>query len=145
MPDLIVDIAVGISVNKTFHYRAPEEMRERLVEGSRVVVPFGSRTMTGTVLGFPDKHDLIGLKSIIAIIDSPLTPDLLALAHWMADYYLYPLGLTIESMVPKAISRAKPKKKKYLALADGDHDLEGISVFHHYAARGDAGNPGRII
>ena len=126
MPDLIVDIAIGVSVNKTFHYRASLEMRDRLVEGSRVLVPFGNRTMTGTVLGFPDKHDLIGLKSIIAIIDSPLTPDLLALAHWMAGYYLYPLGLTIESMVPKALSRAKPKKKKYLALADGDHDLEGI-------------------
>ena len=57
MSDLIVDIAVDVSVNKTFHYRAPEEMQERLVEGSRVLVPFGSRTMTGTVLGFPDKSD----------------------------------------------------------------------------------------
>jgi len=124
--NLIVDIAVGVSVNKTFHYSAPEALQERLVEGSRVLVPFGSRTMTGTVLGFPDKNDLIGLKSIIEIIDSPLTPDLLALAHWMADYYLFPLGLTIESMVPKAVSRAKPKKKKYLTLADGDHDIDAV-------------------
>ena len=126
MSDLIVDIAVGVSVNKTFHYRASEEMHERLVEGSRVLVPFGSRTMTGTVLGFPEKSNAVGLKTIIEVLESPLTPDLLALAHWMADYYLYPLGLTIESVVPKALSRAKPKKKKYLKLVDGDHDIESI-------------------
>lgn len=123
---LIVDIAVGVSVNKTFHYSVSEEMRGRLVEGSRVLVPFGSRTMIGTVIGFPDRSDSTGLKSIIEITDSPLPQDLLALAHWMADYYLYPLGLTIESVVPKAVSRAKPKKKKYLLLADGDHDLGDV-------------------
>ncbi len=124
--NLIVDIAVGVSVNKTFHYRAPLDLQERLVAGSRVLVPFGSRTMAGTVLGFPDKSDAIGLKAIIEITGSPLTPDLLALAHWMADYYLYPLGLTIESMVPKAVSRSKPGKKRYLLLADGGHELAAV-------------------
>ena len=123
---LIVDIAVGVSVNKTFHYRVSEEMQDRLVEGSRVLVPFGSRTMIGTVLGFPGKDDAARLKSVIEVLDSPLTPDLLALAHWMADYYLYPLGLTIESVVPKAVSRAKPKKNKYLKLADGDHNVSSL-------------------
>lgn len=126
MNHIIVDIAVGVSVNKTFHYRAPLEMQGRLVEGSRVLVPFGSRTMIGTVLGFPDKSDAARLKSVIELTGSTLTPDLLALARWMADYYLYPLGLTIESMVPKALSRAKPKKKRYLLLADGDHDIAAV-------------------
>jgi len=126
MPFFIVDIAVGISVNKTFHYLAPEEMRERLVEGSRVLVPFGSRTMTGTVLGFPEKKDAAALKSIIEIIDSPLTPDLLALAHWMADYYLYPLGPAIDAMVPGAIGRAKPKKQKYLQLTPAGRDAVSV-------------------
>ena len=44
----------------------------------------------------------------------------------MAEYYLYPLGQTIEAVVPKALSRAKPKKKKYLELLSGDHDLEAL-------------------
>ncbi len=127
MPDLIVDIAVGVSVSKTFHYRAPLEMQERLVEGSRVLVPFGSRTMTGTVLGFPDKNEATGLKSIIEIVDSPLTPHLLALARWMADYYLYPLGQTIESVVPRAVSRAKPKLTKYVRLLQRpSHPVRGV-------------------
>jgi primosomal protein N' (replication factor Y) len=116
MSNLIVDIAVGVSVNKTFHYRIPEEMQGHLVPGSRVLVPFGSRRIPGTVMGFPTKADAAGLKSVIEVLDNPLLHDLLALARWMSDYYMYPLGQTIESMVPKALFRARPKKKKYIRL-----------------------------
>jgi len=114
MSNLIVDIAVGVSVNKTFHYHAPDELKDRLVPGSRVLVPFGSRRIPGTVLGFPDKTDTGRLKPVIEILDNPLPPELLELSRWMSDYYLYPLGQTIESVVPKALSRAKPKKKKFI-------------------------------
>ncbi|MGE5173669.1 MAG: primosomal protein N' [Betaproteobacteria bacterium] len=116
MPNLVVAIAVGVSVNKAFHYRVPEELHTRLVPGSRVLVPFGSRRIAGTVVGFPDETEVSGLKAVIGIIDSPLTPDLLSLARWMSDYYLYPLGQTIEAVVPKAVSRVKPKKKIFLRL-----------------------------
>ena len=116
MPDLVVDIAVNISVNKTFHYRVPEELRDQLVLGSRVLVPFGSRRIEGTVIGFPGKAEVSGLKSVIEVLGNPLTSELLTLARWMSDYYLHPFGQTIEALVPKAVSRAKPKKKKYIRL-----------------------------
>ena len=60
--------------------------------------------------------DVAGLKFIINILDNPLTLKLLALSRWMADYYLHPLGLTIEAVVPKAVGRTKPKKKKFVHL-----------------------------
>ena len=126
MPDSVADIAVGVAVHKTFHYRVPEEMRDRLVPGSRVLVPFGSRRVEGTAIGFPDTVEAAGLKAVIEILDNPLPPDLLALARWMSDYYLHPIGQTIEALVPKALSRAKPKKKRYLQLADGDHELGSV-------------------
>ncbi len=122
MSDRVLEIAVNASVKKTFHYRAPEDLKEHLVPGARVLVPFGNRKITGTVIGFPDKAGVPGLKSVIELLDNPVTPDLLALALWMSDYYLHPLGQTIETLLPKALSRAKPKKKKYLQFADGDHD-----------------------
>jgi primosomal protein N' (replication factor Y) (superfamily II helicase) len=123
MTDLVVDIAVGVSVNKTFHYRAPEAARAGLVPGARVLVPFGSRRVEGTVVGFPDRADAAGLKTIIELLDNPIPPGLVELARWMSDYYLHPLGLTLEAVVPKALSRAKQKKKKYLQLVSGDHDV----------------------
>ncbi len=116
MPNHVVDIAVGVSVNKTFHYRAPDELRGRLIPGSRVLVPFGSRRIPGTVIGFTQEAAKTGLKSIIEIIDGALPPELITLARWMADYYLYPLGQTIEALIPKAIARAKPRTKKYVRL-----------------------------
>ena len=116
MSNLIVDIAVGVSVNKTFHYRVPEEMQGDLVPGSRVLVPFGSRRIPGTVMGFPGRAEAADLKSVIKVLDNPLPCDLLELARWMSDYYMYPLGQTVESVVPKALFRAKPKKKKYVRL-----------------------------
>ena len=126
MPDLIIDIAVPVSVPKTFHYLAPEELKSVLVVGSRVLVPFGSRRVTGTVVGFPPSSAQKGLKTVIAVLGDQLSPDLITLARWMADYYLHPLGLSIETMVPGALGTAKVKMKKYLALPTGDHDLTGI-------------------
>src|SRR5512144_2057592 len=116
MTDLVADIAVGVSVNRTFHYLVPEELRGLLAPGSRVLVPFGSRSMTGTVVGFPEKADVAGLKCVLGIEGGDLAADLLSLARWMSEYYLYPLGQTIEAVVPKALSRAKPRKKIYIRL-----------------------------
>jgi len=126
MPDSVVDIAVGVAVHKTFHYRVPQEMRGRLVPGSRVLVPFGNRRIEGTVIGFPAKAEVEGLKSVIELLDNPLTPGLLALARWISDYYLHPFGQTIEALVPKALSRTKPKKKRYLQIVAGDHDMGSV-------------------
>ncbi len=126
MSGLVADIAVGVSVHKTFHYRVPEELQGRLAPGSRVLVPFGSRRLAGTVVGLLDKAEAAGLKSILAIMDCPLAPELLSLARWMSDYYMHPLGLTLETVVPRAVSRAKPKMEKYLLLTSGDHAMAAV-------------------
>jgi primosomal protein N' (replication factor Y) len=116
MSDLVADIAVNIAVNKTFHYRVPGELRGRIVPGSRVLVPFGSRRIAGTVLGFSAITETAGLKSVLEVLDNPLAPELVALAAWMSDYYLHPLGQTIEAVIPKAISRLKPRTRSFLKL-----------------------------
>ncbi len=126
MPGSVAEIAVAVSVNKTFHYHVPEELRERLEAGSRVLVPFGSRRVRGTVVGFPDAAGTAGLKSVIEIIGAPLAPSLLSLARWMSEYYLHPLGQAIETVIPAAVSRTKQKKKKFLQLVQGDHDLQAL-------------------
>ncbi len=117
MPDLVVDIAVGIAVHKTFHYRASGEMQDLLVPGTRVLVPFGSRRATGTVVRLLPGASSEGLKQVVEVLDDHLTPELLELARWMSDYYLHPLGLTIETLLPKALGRAVPKTEKMLCLA----------------------------
>jgi len=118
----VVEIAVNVSVHKTFHYREPDDLQGRLVPGSRVRVPFGSRRVEGTVVGFAEQAAVSGLKSVVEVLDTCLTPELLALARWMSDYYLFPLGQTIESLVPRAVSRTKPKLKKFIRLLASQSD-----------------------
>jgi len=126
MPDIIVEIAVPVSVQKTFHYLAPEDMRGSLSVGSRLLVPFGSRRVTGTVVGFPDKAGRAGLKKVIEVLGDPLSPGLMKLARWMSDYYLHPLGLSIETMVPRALGTARVRTTRFLQMRSGDHDVNLI-------------------
>ncbi len=126
MPEFIVDIAVPVSVQKTFHYLAAEELRSALSVGSRVLVPFGSRRVTGTVVGFPGRAGREGLKKVIGVLGDPLSRDLMKLARWMSDYYLHPLGLSIETMVPRALSTARVKTRRFLHLLPGDHAVNAL-------------------
>jgi primosomal protein N' (replication factor Y) len=126
MPSFVVDIAVPVSTPKTFHYLALNELKSSLVVGSRVLVPLGSRRVTGTVVGFPAGSAQKGLKMIIEVLGDRLSPDLIKLARWMADYYLHPLGLSIETMVPRALGTSKVIKKRYLGLLSGDHDVTAV-------------------
>src|SRR5512145_220352 len=48
-----VDIAVPVGLRRTFYYSVPPELRERIAEGMRVLVPFGRKWVTGYVVGFP--------------------------------------------------------------------------------------------
>lgn len=122
MSDIIVDIAVPVAVSKTFHYIAPDDIAPRIIRGARVMVPFGTRRVIGTVIGFPRIPVYFDLKPIFDVLDDTIPPGLLSLAEWMAEYYINPLGLTIDAMVPKAVSRLKPRKAKYIILTKSAPD-----------------------
>jgi primosomal protein N' (replication factor Y) len=126
MAPTIAEIAVPLAVHKTFHYRIPDDLLERIAVGSRVVVPFGSRRLTGTVAGFPGMAEGKELKAVIDVVDEPLPPDLMRLGHWMADYYLHPLGLAIETVAPKALASPRRKTTKTLCLLEEGHDAAAV-------------------
>jgi primosomal protein N' (replication factor Y) len=87
-------------------YALPPEWSGAVTPGMRVLVPLGRRIVTGCVValrdtppeGAPPKHvtDLLD--------DQPaLTPELLALTHWMASYYVATWGETIRAALPRAL------------------------------------------
>ena len=51
--NIIVDISME-KLDKTFQYRIPDKLKEELAVGTQVIVPFGSRTLTGYVLELTD-------------------------------------------------------------------------------------------
>ena len=79
--------------------------------GSRVVVPLGSRTVTGCVIAGEQADtgvDPAGLKELRECLDREplLPPDVLDLALWVAEYYACGPGEAVATAMPPFASRA---------------------------------------
>lgn len=104
----IAAVRVDMRINREFDYRIPPELAGRVAAGSRVRVPFGSRQILGTVILLRDPDPSTGeLKSVLEVIGAStlLTPPLLRLAQWMAEYYLCPLDLVLRSVSPAIVQK----------------------------------------
>ena len=104
----IVEVAVGLPVFKTFHYRIPEKLRDSLQIGMRVLVPFKGRKVTGfsiDLLEQPPKGVEEKIREVEDLLDeAPLIdPPMLRFYHWISDYYLYPLGEVIKTGLPPGL------------------------------------------
>ncbi len=104
----IVEVAVGLPVFKTFHYRIPEKMKDSLQTGMRVLVPFKRRKVTGFSINLFDQPPKDVEKELLEVEDlldeAPLvSPPMLRFYRWISDYYLYPLGEVIKTGLPPGL------------------------------------------
>ena len=132
----IVEVAVGLPVFKTFHYRIPEKMRDSLQIGMRVLVPFKGRKVTGfsiDLLDQPPKGVEEKLREVEDLLDeAPLIdPHMLRFYRWISDYYLYPLGEVIKTGLPPGLQL---KSELILSLTQN-----GIEFSHPRRFRADSG------
>ncbi len=118
-------IRVDVRVNREFDYRVPSALLAAVTEGSRVRIPFGHRTVLGTVISLRASDAASAapeaLKPILEVIGASamLTPPLLDLAKWMADYYLCSLDLTLRCVTP-AIVRNRASIRRRAARRDAE-------------------------
>ncbi|BCS96899.1 primosomal protein N' [Desulfoluna limicola] len=108
MPDSIcyAQITVTLPLSGPYTYRVPDNLRPHAAVGSRVLVPFGRRTVTGYIIGFAPPAKKMKVKAIIDTLDPcPLfTPEMVPLFQWMADYYLAPMGDVIKTALPGGLN-----------------------------------------
>jgi primosomal protein N' (replication factor Y) len=111
----VADVALPVPVRKTFAYRIPRPLRAQLQRGCRVNVPFGSRLLTGFVVGFDPPDAPAELKEVHSIVDpEPLVDEsLLALTSWIADRTLCSWGEALRAALP---GHAPPRREKILSL-----------------------------
>ncbi|MDD4857951.1 MAG: primosomal protein N', partial [Candidatus Krumholzibacteria bacterium] len=105
-PPSLVDVAVPFPVDKLFTYGVPEELRGRVKPGSRVLVPFGRRRVTGYVIAERSSAPgAVRIKELSGLVDEEplLTGALLDLARWMSAYYLHPLGEVLKAVLPSSV------------------------------------------
>ncbi len=92
---MIARVALEIALRREFDYLVPEDLRALVDNGSRVKVPFGHRQVLGIVTEVRADSPHTNLKSIIKVVGgkSLVTPRVLELARWIADYYCCPLEM----------------------------------------------------
>lgn len=102
----IIEVAIPLYLEKTFHYRVPERLQKEALTGRRALVPFGNRKLTGYILGVAAGPDIANLKEIIEVLDSePLwTAGELDFFRWTASYYQHPLGEVVRTALPAGIN-----------------------------------------
>jgi len=121
-----VEVAIPLPLEGTFCYRVPAKLAGMAVAGTRSLVPFGRRTVTGYILG-PGKGSFSGeIKELIELLDrEPLFSDQqTSFYQWVASYYLHPLGEVIKTALPAGLTVMG--RSKSVTAADGSIVSEEI-------------------
>ncbi len=98
----LLEVAVALPVPGTFTYRDPRPGAAAAV-GTQVVVPFGSRTVTGFVVGPGAAAGGFEAKEIEEVVGGEPAFDaaMIAFGRWTADYYQAPLGEVLRAALPQ--------------------------------------------
>lgn len=121
----IIEVAVPLPLDATFHYGVPPELVCRMKTGVRVLIPFGRRKITGYMIGnVPESAEKI--RDIIDVLDEePLfTEKELDFLRWSAGYYFHPLGEVIKAALPAGINLAS--RTRSVETADGTLSREEV-------------------
>ncbi|CUS92414.1 hypothetical protein JGI14_105910 [Candidatus Kryptonium thompsonii] len=69
MKNLYVNVALPVPVNKLFTYIVPEELKDDIAVGKRVIVPFGKQELTGIIVEVSNQSGWHKLKEIKDVLD----------------------------------------------------------------------------
>jgi len=97
------NVALPVPLRTTFTYAVPEAIHDTLHPGTRVLVPFRKKSLVGVVVEFVEAApEDTKVREITRVLDfaPALTPKLLELASWIANYYLAPIGEVFRTMLP---------------------------------------------
>ena len=107
--EFFAGVALEQAIDKELDYEVPAGMWDEVKVGQRVRVPLGrgNRGAFGYVTSLHRDRRYPRTKPIKAIADPrPLIHgDLMPLARWLMRYYVAPLGVVIDSIIPSAVKK----------------------------------------
>jgi primosomal protein N' (replication factor Y) len=118
---LYCDVSLPVPLDQPFTYSLPDTLRHRVRVGSRLMVPFGTRKLTGVILRCHDDPPSVATRDALRLIDSEpvLSAELMALGRWIAGYYCSPLGDVLRGMLPLS---SEIRRGKVWTLTDSGRD-----------------------
>lgn len=122
-----VECVLPVPLRRAFTYRIPSEMCDKIKVGARLKLPFGKRNLTGYAVGLhaeiPADVDIdeSKIKNVIELMDTaddePLvTPEILKLTQWTADYYASFWGEMLKAALPAGLNSEKVRSKRRKAV-----------------------------
>ena len=106
---MIARVTLELALGKEFDYIIPDEMAGLVEIGTRVKVPFAHRQVLACVTALPESSPHANLRPIIKIIgaQSFVSPKVLQLARWMAEYYCCPREIALKTVLPEVVRKEK--------------------------------------
>jgi primosomal protein N' (replication factor Y) len=128
------NVALPVPLRTTFTYAIPETLRGTVQPGSRVLVPFRKKAMVGVVVELAESAPQgTKIRELTRVLDfvPALTPKLIELAHWIAGYYLAPVGEVFRAMLPP-VTELKSQRQIILTEAgrEAAESLSGGELSH---------------
>ncbi len=115
------EVALPVPLDRTFTYALRDD--DRVSRGARVIAPFRNEKLIGVItatdVAAPTEFEAKYLEAVLD--DEPLLGEhLLALAEWIAGYYLAPLGEVLRGMLPLM---AEVRRMVYYRITDLGRDV----------------------
>lgn len=132
--NIIIDISQE-KLDRTFQYRIPEQLRDRLAPGMQVQVPFGNgnRTIKGYVIELTDKaeFDPKKQKEILAIDQEgvPVEAQLITLAAWIRENYGGTMSQALKTVLPVKQKQKQQEKRSVVLLASEEEAGKQLEQF----------------
>ncbi|MGD0366117.1 MAG: primosomal protein N' [Acidobacteriaceae bacterium] len=93
------DVALPVPLDRVFTYSLGDTNPP---VGARVLVPFRNEKLAGIVVRVHDDPPPVEAKPLLTVLDEEpvLSPELMEIGQWIAQYYLAPIGEVLRSMLP---------------------------------------------
>ncbi len=106
------EVAIPLRVAQTFTYRLPAALQSETQVGARLLVPLGKKLVTAYVVALHATLDPAlalddaNIKEAEELLDVEplLTPEVLELTRWLADYYAAPWGEVLKAALPAGLN-----------------------------------------
>ena len=106
------EVALPLPLRQTFTYSLPLAMQDSVKTGSRLLVPFGKRQLTGYIVALHEhlseelEIEAESVKNALELVDDvPLvTEEILRLTQWTADYYSAAWGEILKASLPAGVN-----------------------------------------
>ena len=150
---LYAEVAVPFPVRRTFTYRLPHNLREQTRTGARLIVPFRNKQITAYAVALHAELDDAleindaDIKDALELVDAEplITPEILKLTAWIADYYSCPWGEIIKAALPAGVNATIEQicaatafgKDEILKLSDKQLNTAKAQILRFVAEKGE--------